>query len=134
MMGMKSRLNVLRDKLVPPFGMAHTVAGEMIRAVMRVDDAFVAGGDRPGTGCGIYTCNAPLRYLKEQFPGEVAACVDALWDWQDLSDEEYEGRLRDLERAVLAHIDRNPGTGFMENRIRYEWFVSAYDREGRVGA
>lgn len=130
-MSTKARLNALKNQLVPPFGSASTVAGEMVRAILRVDTAFRVGGDRPGAGCGIYTCNIPLRYLKQQFPGEIAACVDAVWNWKGLSDKEYAEKLQNLERAILAYIDNNPGTTFMENRVQFEWFVTAIDRKGR---
>lgn len=124
----KARLNALKNQLVPPSGKAPTVAGEMVRAILQVDTAFTVGGDRPGTGCGIHTCNIPLRYLKQQFPGKIAARVDEVWNWEGLSDKEYAEKLQNLERAILAYIDSNPGTTFMENRVQFEWFAAAIDR------
>ena len=100
------RLNALFARLVPVNGKADTVAGEIVRAISRIEYRFFNDGDRLGVGYGNETCNAPGRYLMENTDALVCRRVEALWGVR--SYQVYESRLNDLVGCILVFLAANP--------------------------
>ena len=76
----EKRLEDLFDQLVPPSGKADTVAGEIVRAAMRIGYRKFNDGDHIGVSYGKETCNPAARYLMER-AGDVVKQIIAnnLW-------------------------------------------------------
>lgn len=102
-----NKLEKLFDELVPENGAAQTVAGEIVRAAMRLNYRWYNDGDMPGTGYGNETCNAPARYLMEVLPEAEAKTVSALWGCK--TDAQHELLLGCMTDAVVAYIEADPG-------------------------
>lgn len=100
------RIGELFDELVPPRGKADTVAGEIIRAINRIDYRSGNDGDHLGVGYGRETCNPAGRYLAAKCGGDVAKAVWSIWgvEWDEL----YDKGLELLREKVLEHLDGHP--------------------------
>ena len=96
-------LNELFEELVPAFGKADSVAGELVRAASRIGYRFFNDGDRIGLGYGRETCNPAARFLKKHGNKRISAFVSALWGLDD--DSAYEEILDALVGAVADYID-----------------------------
>ena len=100
------RLNALFARLVPVKGKADTVAGEIVRAISRIEYRFFNDGDRLGVGYGNGTCNAPGRYLIQNTDALVRGRVEDLWGVR--SYPVYEAKLNELVGSVLVFLAANP--------------------------
>lgn len=100
------RLNALFARLVPVKGKADTVAGEIVRALSRIEYRYFNDGDRLGVGYGNETCNAPGRYLMKNTDALVRGRVEALWGVRSYS--VYETKLHELVGCVLVFLAANP--------------------------
>lgn len=82
-------LGDLFDELVPEYGPADTVAGEMVRAASRIAYRYTNDGDMLNSPAGIDTVNAAARYLLDQFHDEsmVAHNIRSMIDASKRSDE-----------------------------------------------
>ena len=96
----------LFDELVPLCGPADTIAGEIVRAFVRLNYRNYNDGDHLGVGYGKETCNPAGRYLASKCGGKVA---DAVWDaWGVTSEKAYDTLLDILEDTVLEFLEANP--------------------------
>lgn len=118
---------------MPPTGSADTVAGEIVRAAMRLAYRNWNDGDHLGVGYGRETCNPAGRYLAQTCGDEVSRAVYAIWGVAH--DEAYDKGLDDLLGAVLAYLDAHPETrqeantrDFWDYRDPYE-DADTYDDE-----
>ena len=127
------RLSNLFQELVPAYGKATTVAGEIVRAINRIAYRNFNDGDHLGIGYGRETVNPAGRYLAGKCGGKVG---DLVWDaWAIYDDDAYDKALDRLEAAVLEYLDAHPELKQQENaedfwdyRDRYE-DVDTYDDE-----
>lgn len=113
-------MTTLRDKLhdlvvglVPQSGHAETVAGEIVRAVCRINYRYINDGDHVGVGYGKNTCNPAARFLMKKAGADVAQAVSNLWGLKD--DEHYYVLLDVLIEEVLSYIEDNPELRNTEN-------------------
>ena len=79
----EKRLNVLFEELVPAVGKASSVAGELVRAAMRIAYRSYNDGDHIGVGYGNETCNSAARYLLKYGSRKVRKCVRSMWGVKD---------------------------------------------------
>lgn len=100
------RIDKLFDELVPRSGKANSLAGELVRAVNRLDYRWYNDGDRLGIGYGNETCNAAGRFLKVNGDDEIAHLISRAWEAAD--DELYDEIIDELEGAVAYYIEHNP--------------------------
>ncbi|MCD7902663.1 MAG: hypothetical protein LUF91_02635 [Oscillospiraceae bacterium] len=109
------RINALFEELVPPSGKADTVAGEIIRAVTRIGYRNYNDGDHIGVGYGRQTCNPAARFLMATCGGDVRLAVLDAWGVRD--DDLYDAAVTNIEKAVLAYLDRRPELKSVINNV-----------------
>ena len=99
-------LDNLFKELVPMYGKAESLAGEIVRAASRIGYRFVNDGDMIGVGYGKETCNPAARFLLKHGGNYVGALVRGLWEVSDES--AYEAILCTLIPAVAEYVRENP--------------------------
>lgn len=104
---LEKRLDDLFDQLVPPSGKADTVAGEIVRAAMRIGYRNFNDGDHIGVGYGRETCNPAARYLMER-AGDVVEQIIANDLWGETGHGRYEAALTKMNCAVVEYLDEHP--------------------------
>ena len=102
----EKKLDELFEELVPASGKAATVAGEIVRAMMRISYRNWNDGDHIGVGYGRETCNPAARYLGEVAGSHVQQAVIDMWGVAD--DDRYNKAVENLEEKVLAYLDEHP--------------------------
>ena len=110
----EKKLGELFEELVPASGKAATVAGEIVRAMMRISYRNWNDGDHIGVGYGRETCNPAARYLGAKCGKEVASLISAIWGIEN--DKAYDLILGQLEAEVVKYLERNPELKAAENR------------------
>ena len=110
----EKKLGELFEELVPASGKAPTVAGEIVRAMMRISYRNWNDGDHIGVGYGRETCNPAARYLGAKCGEEVASLISAIWGIEN--DKAYDLILGQLEAEVVKYLERNPELKAAENR------------------
>lgn len=107
------RLSALFEVLVPAEGKADTVAGECVRATMRLIYRYYNDGDYFFMGYGLETAAPAVSYLAHRYE-------DMIYDAQsigerfansydnDTLESEYEKFLRDLSEVVIEDILEHP--------------------------
>lgn len=137
----EQRLDKLFDELVPQMGPAESVAGEMVRAVARIEYRFYNDGDLIGEGYGNETCNPAARYLQyvaDKIETGEYGTQDKFFSrlleqdiyelWGEKTESYYEISLENLISDVTVFIDRNPKLKTTENKEDYLKFFRAEDR------
>lgn len=135
-------LEMLFDELVPPSGAAESVAGELVRAIMRILFRDYNDGDKFFSGYGIETCGSSAEYLRDNgFSEEVENIVDDSFRLMD-DDEKYTARIMSLSKSVIDSIHTNSellwtindvdsrdySTDYIEeNQPRYDYELYASD-------
>lgn len=124
-----SKWGKLFDEFVPGEDEADTVAGEILRAVCRIQYRYYNDGDMIGTDYGRYTCNAPARYL-------IAVCrnnsierqIRTMWGMFDV--DEYEKQLDKLKDLIWDYLTDNAELFFKKNNDdMWEWFDDEEDKQ-----
>lgn len=132
----QDKINELFDELVPSFGMADTVAGEIIRAISRISYRNYNDGDHIGVGYGKETCNPAARYLmrvtEDLGTDEIRDIILEMWGVYP--EDKYDEILSRLEDAVLEFIEEHPELKTTENDMnmyecRTNEDVDDYDEE-----
>ena len=104
---LEKRLDDLFDQLVPPSGKADTVAGEIVRAAMRIGYRSFNDGDYIGVGYGRETCNPAARYLMERAGEDVEDIIEGSL-WGETDDKRYDAALAEMNCAVIEYLDGHP--------------------------
>jgi hypothetical protein len=108
-------IDVLFNILVPNEGKADTVAGELIRATMRLLYRSYNDGDVFYKGYGLETCAPSAMYLYNNgFDELIDSVIEKAAD-HDFSDDEYDSMLKDLTKQVIDYIVENPDCIYTEN-------------------
>lgn len=102
----EKRVNKLFDKLVPKSGKAESLAGELVRAVCRLEYRFSNDGDKVGIRYGKETCNPAARFLMAKGNQRIQSLATAIWGIYD--DRAYEDLLDILAGAVADYVEKNP--------------------------
>ena len=98
-------LEALFDELVPPMGKADTVAGEIVRALMRIMYRYYNDGDRIDIDYGRETCNPAARYLMANTNSTIKRYIeDKLWGNFFYKEKE----LNHLAELVIDYIEDHP--------------------------
>ena len=109
----ETRLSELFDEFVPTVGKADTVAGEILRAVMRIAYRNYNDGDHIGVGYGKETCNPAARFLIAKAGKEIAETIRGMWGMT--SDKLYDRAVDLLEEETVAYIENHPELKTTEN-------------------
>ena len=112
----------LFDVLVPSSGKCDSLAGELIRAVNRLDYRWFNDGDRFFEDYGIETCGQPAYFLMNfEINDELP-----LWDFMmgvaedNADDKYYESFLDELKNKVAEIVQDNPTLLALETNDMYE--------------
>jgi hypothetical protein len=106
----EDKLEDLHYELVPSSGKADTVAGELIRAIMRIMYRDWNDGDKFFMGYGLETCGGSANYLADMgFNGEVFGIVEDALRYAD-DDDAYTRAITDLGGSIINYIIENPET------------------------
>ena len=103
----EKRLEDLFNQLVPPSGKADTVAGEIVRAAIRIGYRNFNDGDHIGVGYGRETCNPAARYLMERAGEDVEDIIEGGL-WGETDDKRYDAALTEMNCAVVEYLDEHP--------------------------
>ena len=123
----KNEWAAMEKRLMPPFGKAETVAGEIIRAADRIHYRWWNDGDKINVGYGKETCNGTARYLEKirgsEFPVEV-------WNGS-LGEDAYTEFTENLVAEMYAFIKAHPELETTPNTedSRMDFIDSDLDRE-----
>ena len=93
------------ELLVPGSGKADTVAGELWRAIARLEYRFFNDGDKFYEGYGRETAGSSAVYLIDEF-GDVF--YDYLIDMVGLEDKDYERYIEHLKEIASQYLKDNP--------------------------
>lgn len=98
----------LHQALVPGQGKAETVAGELVRATMRILYRDYNDGDKFFMGYGLETCGGSAQYLMDMGVEEtLKEILSDTYRYAD-NDDAYTSALSVLVREVIKHILDNP--------------------------
>lgn len=101
-------LEILFDALVPNQGPAETVAGELVRAVMRILYRDYNDGDKFFTGYGLESCGGSAQYLYDNgFDTQIEEILDRKFQLAD-DDEKYTAAITDLAQDIIVTIEEDP--------------------------
>lgn len=103
------KMEALFDELVPDEGPAKTVAGEIVRAVSRLEYRYYNDGDKIGCEYGNETCNSAARYLGNY--NKLRNIIRTVWDggsYNYVDDSYYEAFLAKLTEAAIDIIEEHP--------------------------
>lgn len=105
--GTEDILDMLFEALVPPEGKCETVAGEMVRAMMRLLYRDYNDGDKFYEGYGLETCASSAAYLMDRgFDGMFMEIMEESHRY-DNNDEAYTVALLDIADAVVRELADN---------------------------
>ena len=111
----ENKIHELFEGLVPSYGKADTVAGEIVRAISRIGYRNYNDGDHVGVGYGNETCNPAARYLMSLNDEGINEALSELWGV--VNDELYDTRLSVLEMRVLEYLEAHPELKIRENTV-----------------
>ena len=93
------------DVLVPASGKASSVAGEMVRAMMRILYRDFNDGDRFFSGYGVETCGGPAQYLMEVGTAKMAEMLGDI-AYKDLRDDSYTNAIKEVSDELIRHLKK----------------------------
>lgn len=93
--------------LVPAEGAAESVAGELVRAMMRILYRDWNDGDRFFSGYGIETCASSAQYLMDNGPDEISRIFEAAAE-ADIQDDAYTESIEGAADVLIDYIDSHP--------------------------
>ena len=102
----EKRIDKLFDELVPSYGQAESLAGELVRAMSRISYRFYNDGDQVGIGYGKETCNPAARFLMAKGNKKVSSLATSIWGIYDES--AYKELLDVLAGAVADYVEETP--------------------------
>ena len=97
----------LHNALVPSSGVADTVAGELVRATMRILYRDYNDGDKFFMGYGLETCGGSAQYLMDMGMSTVKEILSDVHKYAD-DDGAYTVAITSLAKEVLNQIINNP--------------------------
>lgn len=99
------------ELLVPSEGKAETVAGELVRAMMRILYRDYNDGDKFMAGYGLQTCGSSMCYLVEMMPDAwvdyAQRAVDEADEYID-DDAAYTQFITDLSDSLVDYLCKHP--------------------------
>lgn len=106
-----NQIEALFDILVPSSGKCDTQAGELIRAVARINYRYFNDGDYFYTGYGLETSGSSAAFIADVIGGPVKSTIMELTElYPEDSDSQYEAGISDIEDFVIKYIMDNPDT------------------------
>jgi hypothetical protein len=100
-------LEKLFNALVPSSGKAETIAGEIVRAMMRILYRDYNDGDKFFCGYGLETCAGSAQYLMDKGFESLEEILSQAERYMD-NDDAYTSAITDTAREVVDYILDNP--------------------------
>lgn len=97
----------LHQALVPNRGKADTVAGELVRATMRILYRDYNDGDKFFMGYGLETCGGSAQYLMDMGMSSIKEILNDVYKYVD-DDDAYTTAITSLAKEVINQIISNP--------------------------
>ncbi len=125
--------------LVPDEGKAETVAGEIIRAMMRIMYRDYNDGDVFYSGYGVETCGSPAAYLMHKLPENISKMIEKI-AYDELRDDRYTDALEELSATILNYLnDHKELVGIKNEEDMYEYdlddaYIPTYDIDFEIPA
>lgn len=111
----ETTIDELFELLVPSSGAAETVAGELVRAIMRMLYRDSNDGDKFFMGYGIETCGGSAQYLLDQGFDRIDAMLDDALRLAD-DDDLYTKELMSVAEEIIEKIKETPELLLTENK------------------
>ena len=105
------KLEAIFEVTVPASGKADTLAGEIARAMMRLNYRNYNDGDVFFSGYGLETCAPSAQFLMDSDPSieeTIQEIVDNAKEYDYDIDSDYEVDLRQLTEVVVDLLENNP--------------------------
>lgn len=110
-MSTDDKMEALFHILVPSSGPADNLAGELIRAAMRIAYRWYNDGDYFYTGYGLETAGSSAAFIADVIGGSVRSTIAELTElYPEDSDSQYEAGISNIEDLVIKYIMDNPDT------------------------
>lgn len=112
----------LFDILVPSSGKCESLAGELIRAVNKIEYRFFNDGDRWFEDYGIETAGPAAMFVINFEHQDEIPFWDFMINWAESNaeDSEYEARISQIKQAVSEYIEEHPEILAMETKDMYD--------------
>ncbi len=123
--------------LVPSKDKADTVAGEIIRAIMRIMYRDYNDGDVFYSGYGVETAGPAAAYLMDKLPENLSNQLITIAE-NELKDDEYTDALETLETRIIDYLNNHQeliATKNNEDMFEYELddkFISKFDLDVEI--
>lgn len=114
-----TKLDILFKELVPMSGKADSLAGEIVRAMMRISYRYWNDGDHVGIGYGKETCNPAARFLLHKLPEDLTEYVLAIWGVY--GDKTYDAALDILVGKVADYVNAHPELRTVESEDMFSF-------------
>lgn len=127
------KLEALFDILVPSSGQAETFAGELVRAVMRINYRWYNDGDYFYTGYGLETCGSSAAFIADKLGEDMYNMIMEATDNMG-DDGRYEDFIAQLEEDVLDYVMSNPeafGTKSEDSRYYKSATLDEFEERSR---
>lgn len=119
------KLEILFNELVPKSGKANTVAGEIVRATMRIIYRYYNDGDYFMFGYGMETCNGSAEYIYAETNLSLITAIynkvkNLIQEWGFEGKEiesSYEEFITQLQIQVVSYLLENLELFTQENKI-----------------
>ena len=119
----EERMVALFEELVPISGKCDSLAGELIRAVNKIDYRYFNDGDEIGRGYGKETCNYCARFLMQFTNNEIRSLIRKMW-----RDEcNYEDSLEELIGLVVDFVEAHPQLRETETEDMFDYYDEEED-------
>lgn len=103
------KLEALFDILVPSSGPAETLAGELVRAMMRLEYRYYNDGDYFYTGYGLETCGSSAAFIADKTDNKIYTLILDTAENID-QDDQYKNSLDMIANSVINYVMNNVET------------------------
>lgn len=123
-------LEYLFENMVPSSGVAETMAGEYVRAMMRILYRDYNDGDKFFTGYGIETCGSSAEWLHDNgLLKEIENIVEDAYRLED--DDKYTAAITDLADSVLQYLLNHEQLFYRANENDSRDYTTEYIEENQ---
>lgn len=127
----QTALENLFELIVPNQGPAETVAGELLRAMMRLLYRDYNDGDKFFEGYGLETCASSAEYLFDNgFDKQIQSMLDDAYRLSS-DDDDYTASLNSLAKDVLEYLAKNDHLFWTKNLEDSRDYTDTYITENQ---
>ena len=125
------KLTLLFDALVPPQGLSDSLAGELVRSIMRLLYRDHNDGDKFFEGYGLESCASYAEFLRDNgFSNTIDEMLDNA-HFLSTDDDRYTQKLMQLAEEVVTEIHKNSNLLWTPNETDALEYSSEYITENQ---